>query len=57
MSKQYLDVCVAFFFRAEGRGERGGEYVLKPKFGDSRFFSEKKTSKGTSLGSISCVFH
>ena len=35
----------------------GGRHVQKPKFGDSHFFSEKKTAYGTKLGSISHIFH
>ena len=38
MSKQYLDVL--FFW-----GGGGGEQAQKPKFEDSRFFSEKKLPK------------
>ena len=46
MSEQYLDVCCCCFIVR-------GEHAQKPRFGET----EKTTSLGTSLGSISRVFH
>ena len=39
MSEQYLAVWVFFLFFLQG------EHAQKPKFGDNRFFSEKKHRK------------
>ena len=42
MSKQYSDVCCFLLFFGGGGW---GEHAQKPKFGDSRFLSEKKPHK------------